>query len=99
MSFLLNVLEFTKNEFPQASLKNVIGLNWGDQTLSNTDIIVNGLPLPASADLEAITGSELKSSYGAKEFTGTFSLITPPAIEIGSPVVILPYSVTHFYEP
>lgn len=72
--------------------------NWGDQTLSNTDIVVNGSPLPATADLEEMYGSELKSSYGAKEFTGTFSLITIPVMQSGVSVVIKPYSVTHLIE-
>ncbi len=74
--------------------------NWTGQSIAVQDIKVNNAsiaPAGKTVQSQSIYGSALSSSYGEKNFTGTFSPVTLTALQsIQNPtsMVVRPYSVT-----
>ncbi len=75
--------------------------NWTGQPINVADIKINGSAMiPAtvvSAKVSSISGTALTSSYGQKNFTGTFSpMVITPATTTTNPggIVIGKYSIT-----
>jgi hypothetical protein len=74
--------------------------NWTGQSLSVQDIKINNvsiIPTGKSVQSQSMYGTALSSSYGEKNFTGTFSPITLTALQsVQNPtsMSVRPYSVT-----